>query len=106
MIGATFGPYRITGSLGAGGMGEVWRAQDSRLGREVALKMLRGDRHEDPDLRARFEREARMVATLAHPNICALFDVGEPVDPRAGADMTVSIGWQSAIRGSETAGSD
>jgi len=45
-------------------------------------------------------------ATLAHPNICTLFDVGEPVDPRAGADMTVSIGWQSAIRGSETAGSD
>ncbi len=77
MIGATLGPYRITGSLGAGGMGEVWRALDSRLGREVALKVLRGDRHEDPDLRARFEREARMVATLAHPNICTLFDVGE-----------------------------
>ena len=58
-------------------MGEVWRAEDIRLGREVALKVLRGDRQEDADLRARFEREARMVATLAHPNICTLFDVGE-----------------------------
>jgi Tol biopolymer transport system component len=77
MIGTTLGPYRITGSLGAGGMGEVWRAEDTRLGREVALKVLRGDRHEDPELRARFEREARTVATLAHPNICTLFDVGE-----------------------------
>ena len=77
MIGKTLGPYRIIGSLGAGGMGEVWRAEDTRLGREVALKMLRGDRREDPELRARFEREARMVATLAHPNICTLFDVGE-----------------------------
>jgi len=76
VIGKALGPYRITGSLGAGGMGEVWRAEDTRLGREVALKMLRGDRREDPELRARFEREARMVATLAHPNICTLFDVG------------------------------
>ena len=77
MIGTSLGPYRITGALGAGGMGEVWRAEDTRLGREVALKTLRGDRREDPELRVRFEREARMVATLAHPNICTLFDVGE-----------------------------
>src|SRR5512137_546809 len=75
--GQQIGSFRIIAPLGAGGMGEVWRAEDTRLGREVALKMLRGDRREDPDLRARFEREARMVATLAHPNICTLFDVGE-----------------------------
>jgi serine/threonine protein kinase len=72
-----------------------------RLGREVALKMLRGDRREDPDLRARFEREARMVATLAHPNICTLFDVGEPVDPRPGAVIAVAFGWRSAIGGTK-----
>jgi Tol biopolymer transport system component len=75
--GEQFGTFRIIAPLGTGGMGEVWRAEDLRLGREVALKMLRGDRHEDPELRARFEREARTVATLAHPNICTLFDIGE-----------------------------
>ena len=55
----------------------MWRAEDTRLGRQVAIKVLRGDRDEDEDLRKRFEREARTIASLSHPHICALFDVGE-----------------------------
>ncbi len=77
MIGATLAHYRITAALGAGGMGEVYRATDTRLGRDVALKVLHGDRDEDPELRSRFEREARTIAGLSHPHICTLYDVGE-----------------------------
>ena len=68
--GASLGPYRITGEIGAGGMGRVYRANDSRLGRPVAIKFLR-DRFSE-----RFEREARAIAALNHPNICTLYDVG------------------------------
>jgi len=70
------GPYEILGPLGAGGMGEVFRARDTRLGREVAIKILRGDVADNADRRARFEREARTVAALSHPNIVALYEVG------------------------------
>ena len=74
--GARLGPYEIVGTLGAGGMGEVYRARDTRLGREVALKVLLGRLAEDPSARSRFEREARAVAALSHPNILAIHDFG------------------------------
>jgi eukaryotic-like serine/threonine-protein kinase len=74
--GSRLGPYEIVSLLGAGGMGEVYRAKDTRLGRDVALKILRSDISGDPDRRARFEREAKTVAALSHPNIVSLFEVG------------------------------
>jgi TolB-like protein/Tfp pilus assembly protein PilF len=70
------GPYEIVGPLGAGGMGEVYRARDARLGREVAVKVLPELFADDPERRARFEREARAVAALSHPNILAIHDYG------------------------------
>ena len=75
--GRRLGPYEIVAPLGAGGMGEVFRARDTRLGREVALKVLPEAFAQDRDRRARFEREARAVAALSHPHIVALHDVGE-----------------------------
>jgi serine/threonine protein kinase len=70
------GPYEIVAPLGRGGMGEVYRARDTRLGRDVAIKVLPASVETDPDRRARFEREAKAVASLSHPNILAIFDVG------------------------------
>ena len=70
------GPYEIKSTLGVGGMGEVYRARDSRLDREVAIKVLRGDGTAIADLRSRFEREARAVAALNHPNIVTVYDFG------------------------------
>ena len=75
--GTRLGPYEVQQPLGAGGMGEVYRARDTRLDRSVALKVLALDIAGDPAARARFEREARAVAALDHPHICAIFDVGE-----------------------------
>ncbi len=75
--GTRLGPYEIRGSLGRGGMGEVYRAADTRLGREVAIKILPADTAGDPDSIRRFEKEARAVASLSHPHIVPLFDVGE-----------------------------
>jgi len=74
--GARLGPYEILSPLGAGGMGEVYRARDARLGRDVAIKVLPEQMAQDPQALARFEREARAVAALSHPNILAIFDVG------------------------------
>ena len=74
--GSEIGPYRVIGTLGAGGMGVVYRAHDARLGRDVAIKFLGEHIAHDPESRARLEREARAVAALSHPNICPLFDVG------------------------------
>jgi eukaryotic-like serine/threonine-protein kinase len=71
-----FGPYEIVSILGAGGMGEVYRAHDSRLGRDVAIKLLPADVASDPEFRRRFEREARAISALSHPNICHLYDIG------------------------------
>jgi serine/threonine protein kinase len=82
--GSRLGPYEILTPLGAGGMGEVYKARDTRLERTVAIKVLPADVSSDPDLRARFEREARAIAALDHPNICAIYDVGEAPAP-AGA---------------------
>jgi Tol biopolymer transport system component len=74
--GDRLGPYLIDRAIGAGGMGEVYRARDTRLGRDVAIKVLRIEVAKDPDRRARFEREAQAVAALSHPNILAIHDVG------------------------------
>ena len=78
--GTRLGPYEIVGPIGAGGMGEVYRARDTRLERTVAVKVLPGHLSANPELRQRFEREARAISSLSHPNICALFNVGREGD--------------------------
>src|SRR5258708_19232 len=78
--GTRLGPYEILSPLGAGGMGEVYRAKDTRLGREVAIKVLPEHLSAQPEVRARFEREAKTVSSLNHPNICSLYDVGKEGD--------------------------
>ena len=75
--GRRLGPYQIEDRIGAGGMGEVYRALDTRLGRQVAIKLLPPEFATDAELRVRFDREARTIATLSHPNICSLYDVGD-----------------------------
>ena len=74
--GSKLGPYEIQSPLGAGGMGEVYRARDSRLGRDVAIKVLPDHLSADPELKQRMEREARAISSLNHPNICTLHDIG------------------------------
>ena len=78
--GAHLGPYAIASPLGAGGMGEVYRARDTRLGRDVAIKVLSEALAGRPEVRARFEREARTISSLNHPNICVLHDIGRDGD--------------------------
>src|ERR1017187_6404483 len=79
-LGRQFGPYRIVSPLGAGGMGEVYRAHDSKLGRDVAIKTLPAEFARDPERLARFRREARTLASLNHPNIAAIYGVEESGD--------------------------
>ena len=74
--GARLGPYEIMSAIGAGGMGEVYRARDSRLGREVAIDVLPAAFSADPERLARFEQEARAAAAVNHPNILAVHDIG------------------------------
>jgi eukaryotic-like serine/threonine-protein kinase len=74
--GRRLGPYEVLGLLGAGGMGEVYRARDPRLGREVALKIVGASFRDDPESLARFREEARTLATLSHPNVVAIHDFG------------------------------
>src|SRR5215472_10877808 len=76
MDGRLVGHYRILEKIGAGGMGEVFRAHDERLGRDVALKLIRPSSSDNPDHLRRFEQEARAAAALNHPNILAIYDVG------------------------------
>src|SRR5579871_2854512 len=83
--GTRLGPYEIVSALGAGGMGEVYRARDSRLERTVAIKVLPSHLSSNSDLRARFEREAKAISALQHANICVLHDVGN----EAGIDFLV-----------------
>ena len=83
--GDKFGPYEILAPIGAGGMGEVYKARDTRLERTVAVKVLPSHIAAREDLRQRFEREARAVSSLNHPHICVLFDIGR----RDGVDFMV-----------------
>jgi eukaryotic-like serine/threonine-protein kinase len=83
--GQKLGSYEIVSPLGAGGMGEVYRARDTRLGREVAIKVLPQHLSSNPDLKARFEREAKAISALSHPHICHLYDVGS----QSGTDYLV-----------------
>ena len=78
--GTRLGPYEIVAPLGAGGMGEVYRARDTRLGRDVAVKVLPSHLSANAEVRARFEREARAVSSLNHPHICTLHDIGREGD--------------------------
>jgi serine/threonine protein kinase/Tol biopolymer transport system component len=77
LVGSQVGPYQIVAHLGTGGMGVVYRAHDSKLGRDIAIKTLPGEFARDPDRLARFRREARMLASLNHPNIAAIYDLEE-----------------------------
>src|SRR5215470_1702757 len=81
-VGTRLGTYEILAPLGAGGMGEVYRAKDLRLGREIALKLLPAEMSASPERLARFEREARTVAGLNHPNIVVLYTVEDQGDVR------------------------
>src|SRR5689334_23085426 len=76
VLGTKLGPYEVVGPLGVGGMGEVYRARDTRLGREVAIKILPAELSKDVLRKQRFEREAKTISSLSHPHICVLYDVG------------------------------
>ena len=80
MIGRRLGPYEVLAKLGEGGMGEVYKARDTRLERTVAIKVLPATLAADPEFRARFEREAKSISALNHPHICTLYDVGRSED--------------------------
>ncbi len=81
--GTTLGPYQITAKIGEGGMGEVWQARDTKLDRDVALKVLPEAFTSDPDRLARFEREAKVLASLNHPNIGSIYGLEEAEGVRA-----------------------
>src|SRR5262249_10333638 len=83
--GARLGPYEILAPLGAGGMGEVYRARDTRLDRTVAIKILPSHLYDNVDLKQRFEREAKTISSLQHSHICVLHDVGS----QDGVDLLV-----------------
>src|ERR1700736_6482694 len=76
-VGTRLGPYEVLSPLGAGGMGEVWKARDTRLERTVAVKVLPTATASDPERRRRFEQEARSASALNHPNILTVYDIGE-----------------------------
>src|SRR5687768_9871722 len=75
--GTRLGPYEVVSHVGAGGMGEVWKARDTRLDRSVAIKILPPEFAQDAQFKLRFEREARAISQLEHPHICRLYDVGD-----------------------------
>jgi eukaryotic-like serine/threonine-protein kinase len=87
--GTRLGPYEILAAIGAGGMGEVYRARDARLDRDVAIKVLAPHLSADFRVRDRFEREARVIASLNHPHICAIYDVGSDPTGEAGIHYLV-----------------
>src|ERR1700757_1742079 len=85
VVRSRLGPYEIIAAIGAGGMGEFHRARDTRLDRCVAIKILASHLSCDPELKGRFEREARTLSSVTHPNICHLYDVGS----QSGIDFLV-----------------
>ena len=85
--GRQLGPYEIVSAIGAGGMGEVYKARDTRLDRTVAIKVLPEHVAADPDLKQRFEREAKTISSLNHPHICTLYDIGSQ-KPSTGSGAT------------------
>ena len=98
--GMLLGPYQILAPLGRGGMGEVYRARDVRLDREVAVKVVPEQLAQDPDRLARFEREAKAVAALAHPNILVLYDVGQEQGvPFAVTELLEGVTLRSRLAG-------
>jgi len=98
MIGTTLAHYKVTAALGVGGMGEVWRAEDEKLGREVALKVLPEEFAQDPERMARFEREAKVLASLNHPNIAHLYGL-ESVNIQMAAGTAAPQGSQADDEG-------
>ena len=95
LVGRRLGSYELLARLGAGGMGEVYRARDVRLDRIVAIKVLAPHLAEEPDFRRRFEREARTISQLSHPHICTLHDIGRRIRRRT-QDGRSTI-WSSSI---------
>jgi serine/threonine-protein kinase len=87
MIGKTLGHYQITGQLGKGGMGEVFRAKDQKLGRDVAIKVLPEEFAKDPERVARFQREAKLLVSLNHPNIAAIYG------PEESGQTNLLVNW-------------
>jgi len=96
--GTRLGAYEILAPLGAGGMGEVYRARDTRLGREIAVKVLRAEVSSDPGRRQRFEQEARSAPALNHPNILTIYDIGS-------SDGVTFIAMEKGRMSTPTAGS-
>ena len=95
--GARLGPYEILGALGAGGMGEVYRARDTKLNRDVAVKVLPDIFVADPERGARFAREAQLLAALNHPHIAQVFGLEERSDPDGRAVMpSSSSSWMAS----------
>jgi|SRR5215469_11061423 len=86
--GTKLGPYEVLSHIGSGGMGEVYRAQDTRLDRIVAIKILPAHLSADPQIRERFDREARAISSLSHPHICSLYDTHEVVLKMSGSHLT------------------
>ena len=104
--GTRLGPYEIVMPLGAGGMGEVYKARDTRLDRTVAVKILPAALAADPQFRERFDREARAISQLTHPQICTLYDIGEDagtaflvMELLDGATLADRLRWVRCRRG-------
>src|ERR687885_2915457 len=103
LIGSRLGAYEVLAPLGAGGMGEVYRARDTKLGRDVALKVLPASFAADPDRLARFQREAEVLATLNHPNIAQIYGL-EKADVVPGFNHTVRALVMELVEGETLAG--
>ena len=100
--GTSLGPYQIDAPLGAGGMGEVYKARDTRLDRTVAIKVLPEHVAADPDLKQRFEREAKTISSLNHPHICTLHNIGQKVERSETEDGCYTHQYRRLLRPKES----